>query len=130
MDFARAEGQGSRLRPRAGRPGGWPSGTARRPGGAALVEGSAFASFPKEHWRQICSINARERFTREIRRRADVVGIFPNRQAVIRLVGAILAERHDGWAVSRRYLGVEALTAARSAPVDDDETVPVVAEAS
>lgn len=81
---------------------------------AAMMDGScdevlAYMTFPREHWPQIGSTNPIERVNREIKRRADVVGIFPNNAAVVRLVGALMLETNDEWSVSRRYMTLETL---------------------
>jgi putative transposase len=69
----------------------------------------AFKSFPKAHWAQIASTNPLERLNAEIKRRTNVVGIFPNDAAITRLVGALLLEQNDEWQLQRRYLQLEGL---------------------
>jgi transposase-like protein len=77
----------------------------------------AYMAFPREHWPQIASTNPIERVNGEVKRRADVVGIFPNERAIIRLVGALMLEQTDEWAVTRRYMSLESLEPMSNDPI-------------
>lgn len=94
----------------------------RFPAVADLMDASeedvlAYMAFPKEHWTQIHSTNPLERLNKEIKRRTNVVGIFPNDAAIIRLVGALLLEQNDEWALARRYMSLESLARIVDNPV-------------
>lgn len=86
----------------------------KQPRLGALIDSSrddalAYMSFPREHWPQIASTNPLERVNREVKRRADVIGIFPNDEAIMWLVGALMLETNDRWAVAPRYMSRDTL---------------------
>jgi len=89
---------------------------------------TAFTAFPVGHWRKVWSTNPLERVNKEIKRRTDVVGIFPNEAAIVRLAGAVLLEVHDEWAIAeRRYLSEGSM--ARLDPAGDDQSTKEVERA-
>jgi putative transposase len=94
----------------------------KQPKLGALMDASredvlAYMDFPREHWPQIASTNPLERVNREIKRRADVVGIFPTDDAIVRLVGALMLETNDEWTVARRYMSLETLARVTNTPI-------------
>ena len=104
----------------------------RAPKVARLLAGAedellAFMAFPAEHWSKLRSTNPLERVNREIGRRSDVIGIYPNDAALVRLAGALLIEQNDEWLVGRRYLSEESLAAVPARPTDAAGVVEVSA---
>jgi putative transposase len=106
----------------------WPTSSPRSPNTSRTPGPTYWLSprSPNSIWRQIWSNNPQARLNKEIRRRTDVVGIFPDRNALIRLVRAVLAEQHDEWAESRRYLGLDVLSKSRTdqTPSAEQEDTP------
>jgi len=92
----------------------------------AAVDVTAFAGFPTAHWKELWSTNPLERVNKEIKRRTDVVGVFPNPQALLRLAGSVLIETHDEWQVSdRRYLSEETMNQIGAADTEITKEVAV-----
>src|SRR5207302_7622886 len=92
---------------------------------AAESDVLAYLTFPAAHWRQIWSNNPLERLNKEVKRRTDVVGIFPNTAAVTRLGGCVLAEQHEEWQAARRYFSVGSI--AKLNPDEEVGPLPLLA---
>ncbi|MDQ3102359.1 MAG: transposase, partial [Actinomycetota bacterium] len=89
----------------------------------------AFYRFPRSHWSKLRSTNPLERLNKEIGRRSDVVGIFPNDASALRLVGAMLIEQNDEWLVCRRYLSEESLALVLEDQSEEDREEVVALQA-
>ncbi len=90
----------------------------------ATTELLAFTAFPPTHWKKIWSTNPLERLNKEIKRRTDVVGLFPNPEALLRLAGAVLVEAHDEWQTGdRRYLAEASMATLTATSTNPDEGV-------
>ena len=102
------------------------------PKAATILEGAeadvlAHTAFPRGHWRKIASTNPLERINKEIKRRSNVVGIFPDDASVIRLVGAVLLDQHDDWAIAeRRYLSEESMARIDADPEQNTTNTPAL----
>jgi transposase-like protein len=101
----------------SGRPAAADDPQARRVHGRGRNRRPRLHNLPKEHWTKIHSVNPLERLNGEVKRRSDVVGIFPNDDAVVRLVGALMLEQNDEWAVGRRYMSLESLASLSDDPI-------------
>lgn len=84
----------------------------------------AYLAFPPAHWKKIRSTNPLERLNKEVKHRTNVVGIVPNPEAVVRLVGMVLAEQHDEWQADRRWLSAESLALLDTTPAESRPTLP------